>query len=38
MEKAVVRCKTFFNILVLSEDEENFIFETLSQTDFKVIF
>ncbi len=36
-EKDVVRVKTFINTVMISQDEENFYFNTLNQVDFKVI-
>ena len=36
--KDVVRCKTYLNLLILKQDEENFYFHCLSQYDAKVKF
>lgn len=34
----VVRCQTYINSLIISEDENNFYFNSLTQLDPKVIF
>ena len=38
LNEEIVRCKTYINLLVLSEDEEYYYFKSLSQFDAKVLY
>ena len=37
LQKDVVRVKTYINVVMISQDQDNFYFTTLNQVDFKVI-